>query len=366
MREGKLFVLGAGASIGAKRYPKDLWGQKKKLPSGNDFFKDLFELDKKSEQGLDFMNFLDMMDEGTNQMIVQGWRLDSETQFFDPSEWENINIEEVFTFFDIGENMYEEDSGYYRSFKAAKETLKETIFHQIFFRTRGQRCLLLEELFKNLSPDDDIISFNWDTLAEATLEHLDKVHFENYKKLFQTPINSIEDFTTSGGVLLKLHGSINWSVCKNENCEKFDEIQFLPLEKDKKITNTSFEVIEQCKYCGKRLNPYIIPPTSNKINIHKETFINKIWLIARDILRYVEEIIFIGYSFPPTDYYSQWLFRQINYLYNEEDESFPTTKITIVNPEMADKSSDTYKRYKRLFNGHEIKTFKTLETYVNR
>lgn len=366
MREGKLFVLGAGASIGSKRYPTELWGQNKKLPSGNNFFKDLFEMDKKTEEGLDFMNFLDLTYEGTNKMIVQAWRLNQETQFFDPSEWANVNIEEVFSFFDIGQSMYEKDSDYYNSFKQAKEALKEIIFYQLFFRTRGQRCLLLEKLFKTLCPDDDIISFNWDTLADATLEFLGKPHFKNYKKLFNNPSGKIEDFSTLGGILLKLHGSINWMKCRNKYCEKFGQIQFLPLENDQMIINTSMKNIDKCKYCDNNCTPYIIPPTSNKINIQHDTFVNKLWLIARDILRYTKEIIFIGYSFPPTDYYSQWLFRQINFLYDEKDKSFPTTKIIVVNPEITDKSSTTFKRYQTLFKGHEIETFETLENYVNR
>ncbi len=361
MREGKLFVLGAGASIGSKRFPKESRFLNKKLPSGNNFFKDLFEMDKKSKEGLDFVNFLDLTYEGTNQMIVQAWRLNQETQFFDASEWENVNIEEVFSFFDIGESMYDKDSGYYRSFNQAKEALKETIFYQLFLRTLGQRCLLLEKLFKKLSSNDNIISFNWDTLADETLRHLNKPHFEHYKSLFLHPLNDLEDFSTSDGILLKLHGSLNWMRCQNENCEKFNEIQFLPLENEISAMN-----IDLCHYCKERYTPYIIPPTSNKINIQQDNFIKKLWLIARDILRYTREIIFIGYSFPPTDYYSQWLFHQINFLYNDDDESFPTTKITIVNPEVTDKLSDTFKRYHSLFKGHEIETYETLETYVNR
>jgi hypothetical protein len=47
-----------------------------------------------------------------------------------------------------------------------------------------------------------------------------------------------------------------------------------------------------------------------------------------DEISYAKRIIFIGYSFPPTDFYSQWLFRQVYFLQKHRPE------IVVVNPEM--------------------------------
>ena len=94
--------------------------------------------------------------------------------------------------------------------------------------------------------------------------------------------------------------------------------------------------------------------------IHKNSFLKNQWLIAREKLLDVSELIFIGYSFPPTDYYSEWLFRQINFI-----EKRPELKITVVNPEYGKRGSVVTKRYQSIFNGYEIEKFKTLKDYVN-
>jgi len=102
----------------------------------------------------------------------------------------------------------------------------------------------------------------------------------------------------------------------------------------------------------------IVPPVSDKM-IYKNSFLKNQWLIAREKLLDISEIVFIGYSFPPTDYYSDWLFRQINFI-----EKRPELKITIVNPEYGKKGSIVTKRYNSLFKGFEIKSYKTLREYA--
>ena len=54
----------------------------------------------------------------------------------------------------------------------------------ISMRTLGQRCLYLEKLFENLNDEDSIISFNWDTLADTTLEYLSNTQYQNYISVF--------------------------------------------------------------------------------------------------------------------------------------------------------------------------------------
>lgn len=88
--------------------------------------------------------------------------------------------------------------------------------------------------------------------------------------------------------------------------------------------------------------------------IHKNSFLKNQWLIAREKLIDVTELIFIGYSFPPTDYYSEWLFRQLNFRAKKKK-----VKIVVVNPEYEKANSLVRKRYSTIFRGHEIEHFMT-------
>ena len=105
-----LYILGAGASIGANRFPNDDLFLDKKMPSGKNFFYDVFEIAQPSKGGLDFFNILDMTYEGLNLLIQQVWKLNPDRQAWDKKQWENINIEDVFTFIDVGTKIYRKNS----------------------------------------------------------------------------------------------------------------------------------------------------------------------------------------------------------------------------------------------------------------
>jgi hypothetical protein len=361
MKKTTLYVLGAGASIGANRYPRDIYFQDHSMPSGPNFFYDLFLIEKPSKPELDFMNSLDMTYTGLNKIIVQAWKLPPDRQFWDKNVWKGVNIEDVFTFFDVGEKIYGKGSPYNKAFKKSKEDLMHFIFLMITMRSVGQRCHFLNKIFlKNLGDQDSIISFNWDTLAETTLEYLQKPHYKNYLSLFKS--NKLDEAKLSKkGLLLKLHGSINWMYCTNKHCKKFNKVQIIKGRGDKLIT-LSLGELDNCKYCGSKMKVNIIPPTSNKIGIHKDSFIHKQWLICREKFRYTSKLVFIGYSFPSTDFYSEWLFRQINFLMIDKDQ-FVKMEIDVVNPEMLDHKSLTYQRYYNIFRGHKINIFKDLKSY---
>ena len=100
-----LYILGAGASIGAKRFPTKYFGQNRKMPSGKNSFSDIFENPGASKKGLDFFNIMDHLYEGLSLLIQQSWKLNPEKQHWDRKEWRNINIEDVFTFIDIGTSL---------------------------------------------------------------------------------------------------------------------------------------------------------------------------------------------------------------------------------------------------------------------
>lgn len=220
-----LYILGAGASIGAKRSPAKLYGRNRKMPSGQNFFADIFDNPGASKNGLDFFNIMDHLYEGLSLMIQQAWKLDSEKQFWDKNEWKDVNIEDVFTFIDIGTYLYPINSKYREVFVLSRESLIDFIFMSLSMRTLGQHCEHLLNLFKNLSNDDNVISFNWDTIADTTLENLKSEHYVNYLSLFSNGKINYKKFTNKG-LLLKLHGSLNWMICKNHKCTYFNKKRY--------------------------------------------------------------------------------------------------------------------------------------------
>jgi hypothetical protein len=116
----------------------------------------------------------------------------------------------------------------------------------------------------------------------------------------------------------------------------------------------------KCPVCkGINVKPEFVPPVTDKI-IHSNSFLRNQWLIAREQLLDVTELVFIGYSFPQTDYYTEWLFRQLNLRMPKRD-----VHVTIVNPEYGKRGSLVSKRYDKIFKGYNVKKYSTIKEYAN-
>lgn len=352
-----LLVLGAGASVGAAKYPieSSLREAMAKMPSGDNFFYDLFFQGATNTHNKRYLNVLGLTSEGLNDLIVRAWALKNNSNNFDPFEWKQINIEEVFTFLDIGERMYPQETNYQRVFKLCKQELEAFITSYLSVKSEGFHCEHLVDILFALRPNDSIISFNWDTIADFTLQHTGLPFYRRYLDLMTVEPLRVSDFIHRG-VLLKLHGSLNWIVCPNPQCVLYDKIR-LAVKKGKLLR---FFGMHKCPSCGNEHGkPFIVPPTSQKF-IRRGTFLYKLWLLAREQLPYFRRIVFIGYSFPPTDFYSEWLFRQIYF----DKERRPD--IIVVNPMIMKPKSLVAQRYQKIFRGCRINRFPTLESFRSK
>ncbi|MGA2774930.1 MAG: hypothetical protein ABSE81_02575 [Candidatus Omnitrophota bacterium] len=354
-----MLVLGNGATMGAKRYPiEDSWRESlSKMPSAKNFFYDLFLQKKTDVHSERLINSLGMTYEGTNNFLVYGWGLKNNIESFEPKEWENINIEEVFTFLDVGEKMLRKGDRYGSVFSKAKKSLIDFITLMLTIRCEGQHCEHLISLFSKLKPRDTIISFNWDTIADTTLAILKTSQFKNYIRIMKDKNINIEQYKRRG-LFLKLHGSFNWIVCQNRQCKSYKKPALSPLTRNRKFPGFASKNSRRCQSCGQEKTAIgIIPPVSNKL-VYQDNFLHKLWLLTREKLAYTKRIVFIGYSFPPTDFYTEWLFRQIHYY---EDANF---EIDVVNPEMFKRGSLIPERYKSIFRNFKMKSYHDLAEYV--
>lgn len=354
----KIIILGAGASIGSKRYPiKSSFDQvRDRMPSAENFFYDLFRTNKTDNRPAGFLNFLGLTYEGLNDLIIRAWNINQDG--YDPEEWKGVNIEEVMTFFEIGSKMHENGSDEQEMFKKAQEYLLGFMYPFMPMICDEQHCEYLLHIFFELGAKDSIISYNWDTITEYTLQMARKIQLKNYANLMRDE-NIEPSKYRHKGLLLKLHGSFNWMICENENCEYYNKIK-------PPFSNNGYKLLGlrqtwKCSSCGgDKVKPQIVPPVSNKM-IHANSFLKNQWLIAREKLLDANELVFIGYSFPPTDYYTEWLFRQLNFI-----ETNNKPKVTVVNPEFGKRGSIVTKRYKTIFRGCEIEGFKTLMEYSKK
>ncbi len=202
------------------------------------------------------------------------------------------------------------------------------------YKKNGEYFLFLNKLKDN----DTIITYNWDLLLDNILDRekliikiKDRELYENdikntrrkqylrmlmdlsaYRDYHNFRINAPYEQYHSEGYYLKLHGSIDWLYCPNEDCGSYSKV--FPLN------NIIAEY--KCRECSSKMKHLIIPPILNK-NYSSFPFIKKLWNIALEEFTSADELVIWGYQLPPTDFYNKWLFRQ---------KSDKLKKVIIINP----------------------------------
>ncbi len=118
--------------------------------------------------------------------------------------------------------------------------------------------------------------------------------------------------------LLKLHGSINWARCKGcGGIVPWAVGDFLrgPIVMDMLMSGMKTVILEpgsaitrvdHCNGAGVEDQPVIVPPTWNKA--HHHLMLTSVWGAAARELATAEDIYFIGYSLPDSDYFFRYFF----------------------------------------------------------
>lgn len=114
---------------------------------------------------------------------------------------------------------------------------------------------------------------------------------------------------TTSMELLKLHGSINWRVRRGHLAPyTVDTIvhheDWLPLEEQPgQPGNAAIEDHLQPE-------PFMVPPVLAKTDHWDQPILRLVWNKALIALREAREVVFVGYSFPATDFAADVLFRE--------------------------------------------------------
>lgn len=274
-----VFILGAGASISHSQG---------NFPSYNEFFSKARTLNLLNDKNSYDKNLIDYINKVMKTDIL--------------SEKSQVDIERLMTFMEIEiENNADRES--YQVYKKRLLEIIIMLFEELSKNLKTKKGDY-NDFIENIEDNYTVITFNWDLLLDKILGG--KKQYENLNDLilsemdlitFNKPINS--ELLSNNGYYLKLHGSIDWLYCPNEDCGLYAKV--FPI---KNIYGEYW-----CSECSSRMKHLIIPPVLNK-NYSSFPFIKKLWNIALEEIRSAEELVIWGYQLPPSDFYNRWLFRQ--------------------------------------------------------
>jgi hypothetical protein len=211
--------------------------------------------------------------------------------------------------------------------------------------------------FDRLKDNDTIITYNWDLLLDnildreriiSNIKNIGQVEDGILKKQYLRMLMDLSAYRdlswdrtsapyeqyNSKGYYLKLHGSIDWLYCPNEDCGLYSKV--FPV---KNVSGEYLIADYKCHECSSRMKHLIIPPILNK-NYSSFPFVKKLWNIALEELQSADELVIWGYRLPPTDFYNRWLFRQ---------KSDKLKKVSIINPECFRKRKNKELRKNKIF-----------------
>jgi hypothetical protein len=113
-------------------------------------------------------------------------------------------------------------------------------------------------------------------------------------------------------LLLKLHGSVNWRFTLGNQLPRVPETV---LHQETWFTEHAMApvlspAIERSVEDYLEPDPLIVPPVLNKSDLSLHPVLRLVWARARDKLAAATKVIFLGYSFPPTDLAARMLFQE--------------------------------------------------------
>ena len=326
-----VFILGAGASYSHSN---------KEFPLVNDIFKVAKELNVTSL--ITDINTLNQDYECVESYIRKKFN----KSIFNIKH--KLNIEDILTNLEI--DIEKNKSNDLQIIRDRVTTIILVTFFKLtsksdYYKKDGEYSLFFNELKDN----DTIITYNWDLLLDnifdrkkltSELENrnlsgdvIENTSKKQYLRMLMD-LSAYRDFSWdrtgapyekyhSKGYYLKLHGSIDWLYCPNEDCGSYSKV--FPV---KNIIGKEYFITEyKCHECSSRMKYLIILPILNK-NYSSFPFVKKLWNIAVEEIQSADELVIWGYRLPPTDFYNRWLFRQ---------KSDRLKKVSIINPECFDR-----------------------------
>jgi len=207
-------------------------------------------------------------------------------------------------------------------------------------------CEYHASLFQDLTPEDAVASFNYDSICDFTLYRLGKLTHSSFEGLGFSEINILNDKNSDRGVkFLHIHGSFNWWRSADKN-GMHDDVCYNLLN-------------EGCKSTLKGNTPYpLILPFKLKQELYESISIYKRHVDM--FLKLIEEstiIYLVGKTFENSDY-------ELFALIQERSKKLPK-ELYIIDKILDDpiRKNDFIKNHEKLFNARFVKGWIDLAQY---
>ena len=330
-----LYIIGAGCTRNYK--PSNEFGLES--PLDNDFFEMCNEIILKKERLLKVFN--DLVE---HLNFLFGLKLGSEEKLG------SFSLETVTTILDLESR----EKG--RQYIDSLINLICIVFDIVL---QGPISPIHKELAKRFQPNDTVISYNYDIVLDNSLMEVKKLEEGIYKLNFDQKHNG--DWRTcenqiSDIVILKLHGSMNWLKCSRCGALLFYEGR-------KAVAELSYQIMGlkeptrdfNCPFCQAReLRTLLIPPLLEK-EMYGEEF-RYLWHLAERAIVSAERIVVVGYSLPPTDFYSEFLLRKaVSRRFRDKPQLYVVDKNIEIVPE----------RFKSILGVSECEKYNDLRKYLD-
>lgn len=313
----KLFILGAGSSAHSG------------APLGRQFVNLLFSMSKKDERINNLRSFI--------EHLFPWCTLDITRNSLGMTDFGDISpkFEEILSFIDIAIQRNESFDQKYqeREIIQLKNDLHYLIWKTLeFVKDMGKEDLHSLFIEKMIKPDSAIISLNYDTLIDYSLEnHGYKIDYGmefDQSCGYDEPKSLIEGDSPRAISLAKVHGSLNWLYCPS--CYKTFKYS------SKNLKNVFAAEPELCPDDHTYLKGAIVPPTYLKN--YANPLLRRVWTKAGSLLGNATKIYIIGCSFSDADMWFKFLAKKF-ILLNKNNP-----KIIVINPERRGELKNRYQR----------------------
>jgi hypothetical protein len=211
-----------------------------------------------------------------------------------------------------------------------------------------------------LLTDSNVITFNYDILLDHFLSRMRSKVPHQARRFHPQYSYGLNAMTLDlGGVIqppdrlvtsdkhwetiiqvLKLHGSVNWL----QHVTASDRIGESDLCIDDCVEPLPVSAEVRSRF---RRSKFIVPPALDKSTTAKHPVLNLLWHRASKLLTAPQKLVFVGYSFPATDFHAEFLFRYY---------ARPQQVIVVSKPDPTDEERElTTARYKSLFPDIPVK-----------
>ena len=212
--------------------------------------------------------------------------------------------------------------------------LRETLYSTTNLAEPIQHLELLRMLLSRSPASLDLVSFNYDVLADRALLQLSRtneVQWSHKDGYGFRPDEAGVRKNASTCRLFKLHGSMNWYIPisgKTKTADFNPNARIYIPTPAKGPKSAAWQNRQSCKGQDKEVKvfPLMVPPVFEK-GLHIHGTLNAVWSQAIQALSQADLVVVWGYSMPTTDYHSEISFSQA--------ARSSKSRLVVVNPDRA-------------------------------